>query len=109
MGNISLRERWRIPNYDDPQDVRHGVVEILPEKCTACTLCEKYCPANALVVEGKTVRMKTAIENWCTFCGACVAICPVDAIKMISGNESEGYFKTIDHGEPAPPRLCEDW
>ncbi len=106
---ISLRERWRIPNYADPQEVRHGVVEVDPEECNACTLCEKYCPADALVVKEKTLRMKSSDENNCMFCGACVVVCPRDAIKMVAGHEFEGYFKTIGHGKPSPPRLQEDW
>ena len=109
MGKISRRERWHIPNYYDPKEVRYGVVSIQSDKCTDCGLCEKYCPGNALVVEEKLARMRPANEGLCSFCGACMAICPKGAIIMVSGNEYEGYFKTIDRGEPAPPRLCKNW
>ncbi len=66
---------WRIvrPNYE-------------PENCTACRLCEKFCPAGILTVEkaeekGEKHRL---IFDWvyCKGCGICMTACARDCIEM---------------------------
>lgn len=109
MGKITWRERRHIPRYDDRREIRTGVVEVDPDRCTACTLCAQVCPARALLVENKRWQMREGAANECIFCGACEAICPTGAIRMGSAYEYSGYFKTVDRGPPKAPRLEEDW
>jgi NAD-dependent dihydropyrimidine dehydrogenase PreA subunit len=105
MGNLTFSERRRIPIYDDPQQIKNGVVKIDVEKCTGCGWCIKACPADALVLEDKKSKMRTNVFNECMGCGDCAAICPEDAITPVKGYEYTGYYKTIERGELLPPRL----
>lgn len=55
-------------------------------RCTACGLCIRLCPSDALgLVHGKTGLVKES----CIGCGHCLALCPVQAVEM-------------DHGAAAP-------
>lgn len=48
-----------------------------PDLCVACMACVRVCPADAVAVEGNTVRI---VDETCTRCGLCVPACPHDAI-----------------------------
>ncbi len=63
-------------------------VEILPDLCTACDHCLKFCECPALVKDAGTgkVRIEHAV---CNDCGFCVHTCPTDAI--------------VQTGVPVPP------
>ncbi|MEM3046413.1 MAG: NADH-ubiquinone oxidoreductase-F iron-sulfur binding region domain-containing protein, partial [Candidatus Bathyarchaeia archaeon] len=51
---------------------------ILPEACTACGLCAKNCPVNAIA---KNAQGKYEIDpRSCAKCGQCFVICPRNAI-----------------------------
>ena len=105
MGKFGLFDRFRIPSYNDPEQMQFGVVEIDRERCTGCGLCAGACPAKALDLEDKKPRMKKAPENGCAFCGDCAAICSAGAITMKRPYHFKGFYKTIDPGESCPPRL----
>jgi len=66
-----------------------------PEKCSACTLCFKQCPSNA--IDGGKNRIHTVIQENCTKCGTCFEVCPArfGAVKKLSG-------------EPVPAPLPEE-
>lgn len=55
-------------------------MNIDPDKCTGCGLCEKACPNNTIsTVEDTKIR---EIENKeCLVCFECQHVCPVDAIS----------------------------
>ena len=66
-----------------------------PEKCTACLLCLKRCPDEA--IDGAKNKIHFIIQDKCTNCGTCLEVCPsrFDAVIKISG-------------EPVPPPIPED-
>jgi nitroreductase/ferredoxin len=101
-------ERKRIPDYSDKSQIVPGVVEVEGEKCTACGLCLKACPANAMEIVDKVSRMRPAEEQECVMCGACIAICPTDAVTPVEQAHFAGRFMEIDRGDMVPPRLFDD-
>jgi NADH-quinone oxidoreductase subunit F len=68
---------------------------INPEKCQACMICLRKCPAEA--VDGGKDRVHVIAQEKCTKCGTCLEACPprFGAVKRISG-------------EPVPPRIPEE-
>jgi NADH-quinone oxidoreductase subunit I len=63
--------------------------------CRACSLCERECPDDALIVEvekgpegkGRVLVSLTLDLGRCMFCGLCVEGCPSDALVSISDFE----------------------
>jgi len=53
----------------------------IPEKCTACGLCTKVCPYNALILNKELKRVEV-IEAACGGCGTCAAECPFGALTQ---------------------------
>jgi len=105
MGRFGFFDRFRIPTYDDPEQMQFGIVEIDVGKCNGCSLCAGACPADALVIVDKKARMKNAPENACAFCGDCAAICQTGAISMKSPYRFTKFYKTINRVGVSPPRL----
>ena len=103
MSNISFSERRRVPIYDDPNQVEWGLVEFDHEKCSACGLCVKLCPSDAIIMEDKKLKMKEPVE--CMMCADCVAFCPEGAITATRNYRYTGFCKTIGYGDLTPPRL----
>ena len=66
-----------------------------PQKCTACCLCLKRCPDDA--IDGGKKKIHFIIQDRCTNCGTCLDVCPdrFDAVVKLSG-------------EPVPPPIPED-
>ncbi len=79
------------------KDVKRGKVKLNPpvhlpkgfrgkiaydrKKCIGCQLCVKVCPANAVVFDPKTRKIKY-YPSRCTFCGECVNVCPVKCLTF---------------------------
>ena len=53
-------------------------LEIDPDKCKACGLCQRNCPVNAIEGEGREVRKIN--QDKCIKCTTCVRVCPFHAI-----------------------------
>jgi NADH-quinone oxidoreductase subunit I len=69
------------------------------EKCVACGLCEKICPAKAIsIVAGEKADAErypvsyTLDMSRCVYCGYCEEVCPKEAIVMSS--EYQGLADT---------------
>lgn len=54
--------------------------EIIPEKCTGCTICAINCPTSA--IDGAKKEIHNIRQDACISCGACVMKCNFDAIKV---------------------------
>ena len=54
-------------------------IEVIPEKCKGCGLCQRNCPVDAIEGEGRDIRVIN--QDKCIKCGTCIAKCPFKAIK----------------------------
>jgi NADH:ubiquinone oxidoreductase subunit F (NADH-binding)/(2Fe-2S) ferredoxin/NAD-dependent dihydropyrimidine dehydrogenase PreA subunit len=54
---------------------------IIENKCTACGLCKKHCPQNA--IEGEKNVPHRIVQERCTKCGICYSVCKFDAIEKV--------------------------
>ncbi len=56
-----------------------------PDKCKACMICLRKCPAEA--IDGGKNKIHIVDQEKCTKCGTCFEVCPprFDAVKKISG------------------------
>jgi NADH:ubiquinone oxidoreductase subunit F (NADH-binding)/(2Fe-2S) ferredoxin/Pyruvate/2-oxoacid:ferredoxin oxidoreductase delta subunit len=66
-----------------------------PEKCTACMICLRKCPTEA--IEGGKNRIHVIDQEKCNSCGTCFEVCPprFGAVIRLSG-------------EPVPPPIPEE-
>jgi len=66
-----------------------------PDKCTACMICLRKCPADAIIGEKKKIHIVD--QEKCTKCGTCFEVCPskFGAVTKISG-------------EPVPEPIAEE-
>lgn len=66
-----------------------------PDKCTACMICARRCPVQAIISAKNQVHVIE--QDKCTRCGTCLEVCPLQfgAVTKISG-------------KPVPPPLPED-
>jgi len=54
--------------------------EIIPEPCTGCTLCARYCPVEA--ISGEKGGVHVIDESICIRCGVCRDVCNFDAVVV---------------------------
>lgn len=66
-----------------------------PDKCRACMICLRKCPAGA--IDGGKKKIHVIDPDRCTNCGTCFEVCPArfGAVKKVSG-------------EPVPPPVPEE-
>ena len=60
----------------------YGVAEVNEDKCIACGICQKLCPAGAITV---TDNLSYIDESVCLSCGQCAVKCPRHAIYDLRG------------------------
>jgi 2-oxoacid:acceptor oxidoreductase delta subunit (pyruvate/2-ketoisovalerate family) len=53
------------------------------EKCIKCGTCEKFCPANIIVIKKDQKECVVIDYDYCKGCGICVNECPTKCMKMI--------------------------
>ena len=56
-----------------------ATIEIDPEKCKGCGLCQKSCPVSA--IKGEAREKRVIDQDICIKCGTCIRTCPFHAIK----------------------------
>lgn len=54
---------------------------LIPEKCTGCNICWKFCPEPAIEIVGKKVAFDL---NMCKGCGVCAEVCAPKAVSMVT-------------------------
>lgn len=85
-----------MPDYDNPEHMSPGKIEINMEKCIGCGTCTYPCPSAAIHMSQKTEDKKRGIPIVeeldyapgiipCLACGDCVAACPQGAITIQKG------------------------
>lgn len=83
-----------LKKMEKPAEVAHTNfhARVIPQDCTACSLCEDRCPMDAISVD------ETAVVNRdrCIGCGVCVGICPPGAIKLHQKGPQERYIPPRD-------------
>jgi NADH-quinone oxidoreductase subunit F len=57
--------------------------EIVDEKCTACGICRKECPTDAISGEKKKIHVLD--QDACIRCGVCYDACKYGSVKVVSG------------------------
>lgn len=55
-------------------------VEILPERCITCHMCDVVCPTNVFGYDAETKKYEVVDLDACEACGACIENCPTEAI-----------------------------
>jgi heterodisulfide reductase subunit A len=65
-------------------EIEATTAEINENLCSGCLICVAMCPFNALIVNGKAVKV---LETLCKGCGSCSAACPTKAIQMRHFND----------------------
>ena len=97
-------ERWKSPASFRGRPVL--VEENGKERCVACGLCSRVCPALAIEVQaGETTLEKERYPEKfeinmlrCIYCGFCEEVCPEEAIimsdefELVFNNQKEGIY-----------------
>lgn len=83
-----------------------GFFKYIPEKCIACSLCERACPNHVISVGvGKNEEGKRVVESYdmdisyCLYCGLCIEACPTQALLNANNFELACYHR--DHSQYA--------
>lgn len=60
-----------------------GALKFHTDRCVGCKLCEKVCPADAIIIEKVADKQFKAIVHLdkCIFCGQCVDSCHKAALE----------------------------
>jgi heterodisulfide reductase subunit A len=85
---------------------------LIVENCTACGLCTRVCPYNAITVDKETKKTEI-IDAACAGCGTCGAECPFDALIMRHFTDDQIYAQidaaTEQDAEKKIIAFCCNW
>ncbi|GMU21406.1 MAG: hypothetical protein AMXMBFR13_14990 [Phycisphaerae bacterium] len=71
---------WRQDVKELVLGVKNTHVEVVPERCISCHLCDIVCPTNVFARNAETKKYEVANLDACEACGACIENCPTEAI-----------------------------
>lgn len=71
---------WRQDLKELVLGVNNTHVEVIPEKCISCHLCDVVCPTHVFGRNEQTKKYEVVNLDACEACGACIENCPTDAI-----------------------------
>jgi ferredoxin len=109
----SISDRYKLPAYDNPKEMRTGDLMFDPEKCNECGTCMLVCPAGCLITDtttkidmqsGKATGGKYGIPRvimlkkgatLCVACYDCGAACPHGAISIKRNFNPDYHFKRL--------------
>lgn len=87
LSHAPATERYPFERHAAPARLR-GKLLWHKDSCTACGLCAKDCPANALAVFAIDKKAGQIVIRYhvdrCTFCAQCVASCRQGCLEMSS-------------------------
>jgi uncharacterized Fe-S center protein len=70
--------------------------EVKPEfsksKCTSCGICERHCPADAIVMANNYPIIDL---NLCIGCAECIAICPTGAYRILWNSSPKAFLEKL--------------
>ncbi len=69
-----------------------GHIENSVDNCILCGICQRTCPADAIVVD-KSARTWTIDPFLCVQCGSCVRECPKKCLSMVPTYTAVSTFK----------------
>ena len=63
----------------------HNPIDINPEACIRCNLCDWICPGDLIYKEedNRETMPVVAYPDECWYCGLCQSICPTKAITVV--------------------------
>ena len=99
MKRISFLQRFKIPVYDDPDQVQYADLDFDTENCMRCGSCVTACAFGFIAIDGYyrsdylsgNIRGKKGFPklvtslnrvSQCVGCLTCAAACPKDAISI---------------------------
>ena len=79
--------------------------------CIACKACERVCPSECIVVEGKRpegakkMRATKFIIDFstCSLCGLCVDVCPTDTLRYSTRYDEAFYTRAETNNDLLEP------
>lgn len=85
-----------------------GQLKIELEKCIFCSMCQRRCPSDAIIVD-RTARTWQVDHLKCIYCGNCVDVCPKKCLflankyadSLVAANKGDSIEKL--QGPPAAP------
>jgi formate hydrogenlyase subunit 6/NADH:ubiquinone oxidoreductase subunit I len=83
-----------------------GSIAIEIEKCSMCTLCQKKCPTDAIIVK-RQEKIWEIDRLRCISCAACVDACPKKCLTMITAYSPSVSQRGIDSFVQAPAKPSE--
>lgn len=75
----------RHPQHPDTPTHTHNPIDVNPETCISCVVCDYVCPGDIIYKPpvGSKELPVIAYPDECWYCGLCEQACPTDAITVV--------------------------